>query len=180
MNRMKLQDRYQKAIKFAGEKHGSQKVPGSESSYLVHLSNVAMETIVASQYSFDFDTNFAVQIAILHDVLEDTSTTFDELKTAFGTKIAEAVLTISKDETLKPEARIPDSLSRIKYQPKEVWAVKLADRITNMQSPPEYWDKSKRISYLKMAGIILFELKGGNAYLEKRLEQKIIDYQQFI
>lgn len=177
---MDLQTPYQKAIKFSGAKHENQKVPGSQSSYLVHLSNVAMETMVAAQHTDNFDQIFAVQVALLHDVLEDTSTTYDELQSVFGTKIADGVLALSKDETLKAEMRIPDSLSRIQQQPKEVWAVKLADRISNMQEPPAYWDKNKRMTYLKMAGIILFELKGGNAYLEKRLEQKIIDYQQFI
>lgn len=177
---MDLQTPYQKAIKFAGEKHENQKLPGSQSSYLVHLSNVAMETMVAAQHTDNFDHIFAVQVALLHDVLEDTSTTYDELQTVFGTKIADGVLALSKDETLKAEARIPDSLSRIKRQPTEVWAVKLADRITNMQEPPEHWDKNKRMAYLKMAGIILFELKDGNAYLQKRLEQKINDYHQFI
>ncbi|MDN3641796.1 HD domain-containing protein [Lutimonas halocynthiae] len=177
---MDLQTPYQKAIKFAGEKHDNQKVPGSQSSYLAHLSNVAMEIMVAAQHTDNFDQVFAVQVALLHDVLEDTSTTYDELQSVFGKKIADGVLALSKDETLKAEARIPDSLSRIKKQPKEVWAVKLADRISNMQEPPEHWDKNKRMTYLKMAGIILFELKGGNAYLEKRLEQKIIDYQAYI
>lgn len=177
---MDLQTLYQKAIKFAGEKHENQKVPGSQSSYLVHLSNVAMEIMIAAQHTDNFDEGFALQVALLHDVLEDTTTTFDELKAAFGHKIADAILALSKDEVLEAEARIPDSLERIKLQPKEVWAVKLADRITNMQEPPAHWDKNKRMTYLKMAGIILFELKGGNAYLENRLEEKIIDYQAYI
>ena len=38
-----IQSIYQKAMKFAGEKHASQKVPGSNANYLLHLSNVAME-----------------------------------------------------------------------------------------------------------------------------------------
>ena len=177
---MDLQTLYQKAIKFAGERHANQKVPGSQSSYLVHLSNVAMETMLAAQHTDNFDQGFAVQVALLHDVLEDTTTTFAELQSAFGNKIADAVLALSKDEVLEPEARIPDSLARIRLQPKEVWTVKLADRTSNLQPPPEHWDNNKRMEYLKMAGIILFELKGGNAYLEKRLEQKIIDYKKFI
>ena len=52
---MDLQTLYQKAIKFAGEKHENQKVPGSQSSYLVHLSNVAMEIMLAAQHTDNFD-----------------------------------------------------------------------------------------------------------------------------
>lgn len=177
---MDLQSSYQKAINYAGAKHKNQKVPGTQSSYLVHLSNVAMETMIAAQHTDDFDLNFAIQVALLHDVLEDTSTTFVEVKELFGPKVADAVLALSKNDTLKSELQIADSLERIKLQSKEVWAVKLADRITNMQEPPEHWDNDKRINYLLMACVILSTLKGGNSYLEKRLEDKIKNYNTFI
>lgn len=177
---MDIQTLYQNAIKFAGAKHQDQKVPGTQSSYLLHLSNVAMETMIASEHTANFDLGFGVQVALLHDVLEDTSTTFKELQAAFGLKIADAVLALSKDETVKAENQIPDSLERIKLQSKEVWAVKLADRISNMQKPPPHWDQFKIMAYQKMARLILSTLKGGNAYLEKRLEQKILDYKQYI
>jgi len=177
---MDLQTVYQKAIKFAGEKHRDQKITGSESSYLAHLSNVAMEVILASQHKHDFDVNFAVQVALLHDVIEDTPTGFEEIKSVFGFQIADAVLALSKNTDLAPEEQIPDSLARIRLQSKEVWAVKLADRISNMQEPPGHWDQFKIISYQRMARVILSTLKGGNAYLEKRLEERILDYDQFI
>ena len=177
---MELQELYQKAIKFAGEKHGDQKITGSESSYLVHLSNVAMEVILASQHKHDFDINFAVQVALLHDVIEDTPTSFEEIKSVFGFQIADAVLSLSKNNDLAPEEQIPDSLARIRLQSKEVWAVKLADRITNMQAPPSHWDNNKRIAYQLMARMILLRLKDSNSYLEQRLEEKILAYDRYI
>ncbi|MGI9531314.1 HD domain-containing protein [Lutimonas sp.] len=177
---MDLQSLYQKAINFAGEKHANQKITGSESSYLVHLSNVAMEILLASQHRHDFDVNFAVQVALLHDVIEDTPTSFEEIKSVFGFQIADAVLALSKNPDLNPEERIPDSLARIRLQPKEVWAVKLADRITNMQEPPAHWDKNKRIAYQVAARMILMQLKDANHYLEQRLEDKILAYDAYI
>lgn len=177
---MELQDDYQKAISFAGIKHADQLIPGSDISYMVHLSNVAMEIILANEHSPDFDRHFAVQVALLHDLLEDTPTTFDEIKLAFGINIASAVLALTKNEKLPLSQQIPDSLNRIKSQPKEVWAVKLADRISNMQRPPELWDANKVIDYKKTAGIILLQLRGGNKYLENRLHQKILEYNQFV
>lgn len=176
---MELQTLYQKAITFAGEKHQDQKVPGTNSSYLVHLSNVAMEAMIAAKYTDGFDLEFAVQVALLHDVLEDTSATFGELQARFGLKIADAVLALSKNEALESDTQILDSLERITLQSKEVWAVKLADRISNMQKPPEHWDQYKIIAYQKMARVILSTLKGGNAYLEQRLEEKIFYYNQY-
>lgn len=177
---MELQDYYQKAINFAADKHTDQKVPGTERSYLIHLTTVAMEVLVASEHSPGFDRQFAMQIALLHDVLEDTATTFDEIKDEFGVNIAKGVLALSKNKELPASEQIPDSLARIKLEPKEVWAVKLADRISNMQKPPPHWELNKIINYKKMAGIILLQLKGRNPYLENRLHLKIMEYNQFI
>ena len=58
----------------------------------------------------------------------------------------------------------------------EVWAVKLADRITNLQPPPPHWDNDRKISYRQEAGLILHELKEGNEFLVKRLVEKIEEY----
>lgn len=177
---MELQACYQKAISFAGEAHKDQKIPGSQMSYVVHLSNVAMEILVASEQSRGFDREFAVQVALLHDLMEDTPITFSEIRKEFGANIAKAVLALTKNEALPVSEQIPDSLARIRSEPKEVWAVKLADRISNMQKPPGHWDRNRIIDYKKTAGIILLQLKGGNEYLENRLRQKIIDFDQFM
>ncbi|MFW0739139.1 hypothetical protein [Flavobacterium sp. T12S277] len=69
-----------------------------------------------------------------------------------------------------------DSLARIKELSKEVWAVKLADRITNLQVPPESWSVEKIKEYQQQAVQILNTLKGGNVYLEKRLSERIENY----
>jgi len=174
------QEIYQKAIKFAGEKHKNQKVPGTNSNYLLHLSNVAMEILIAGQHTSNFDTNFAVQVALLHDVIEDTDTTIEELQSLFGKAITEAVLALTKNIDLTKEQKMQDSLNRIKKLQPEVWAVKLADRITNLQQPPSHWDAKKKQKYLKQAKLILKELKNGNEYLEKRLEAKILEYEKYL
>jgi guanosine-3',5'-bis(diphosphate) 3'-pyrophosphohydrolase len=175
-----LQTLYQKAIRFAGEKHGDQKMPSSKASYLVHLANVAMEVAVAADKTDEFDLAFAVQVALLHDVIEDSPTSYDEVKKSFSEPIADAVLALTKDENLPIEDQIPDSLKRIKTMPREVWAVKLADRISNMQKPPESWSSERKKKYREVAMLILKELKGGNDYLESRLALLIEEYQAFI
>lgn len=175
-----VQRAYQMAIHYAGERHAVQKMPASEASYLVHLSNVAMEVILAEKQSADFDLAFAVQVALLHDVLEDTPTSPQEVAESFSPEIAEAVLALTKNEELPEDIQIPDSLMRIKALRKEVWAVKLADRISNMQQPPKTWSHEKKKHYRQVAKLILQELEGGNAYLELRLEALIRDYKDFI
>ena len=55
-----------------------------------------------------------------------------------------------------------DCLMRIKLQPVAIWAVKLSDRITNLQPPPLTWNEQKKIRYQEEARTILRELKEGN------------------
>jgi guanosine-3',5'-bis(diphosphate) 3'-pyrophosphohydrolase len=66
-----------------------------------------------------------------------------------------------------------------KKLPKEIWAVKLADRITNLQPPPEDWTIEKQKVYSEESEMILKELSYGNEYLEKRLGEKISEYRKW-
>jgi (p)ppGpp synthase/HD superfamily hydrolase len=175
------QDLYQKAMKFAGEKHSEQKVPGTNSNYLLHISNVTMEVLLAYNEDKNFDINLAIQIAILHDTLEDTNTSFTEIKDEFGEPVAKAVKALTKDHTLtSKKERMLDSLKRIKILDNEAGIVKLADRITNLQKPPDHWDSTKKSEYLEEARMIAKHLSAQNEYLSKRLNLKIQEYKNYL
>ena len=175
-----IQELYQKAIKFAGEKHCDQKLPGFNANYVLHLSNVAMEVLLAYQAVPDFDLAFAIQLALLHDTIEDTDTTFEVLKNQFGLDIAEGVQALTKDSAiLAKKERMLDSLSRITILKKEVGLVKLADRITNLQQPPKTWNKDKIKVYLEEAIVLSTLLPDKNEYLNNRLKNKIEDYKKY-
>lgn len=174
------QEAYLKAYRFAAERHEGQFVPGTKWPYLAHLSMVSMEIIAALNHETDIDGDLAVQAAILHDTIEDTDTTFDELLSAFGQPVANGVLALTKDEAIEKQHQISDSLKRIKNQTREIWMVKLADRITNLQMPPANWTTNKRRNYLDQAKLILDELKSGNKFLSSRLKEKIEAYQFYI
>ncbi|MCL6218920.1 HD domain-containing protein [Zunongwangia pacifica] len=174
------QELYQNALKFAGEKHKNQKVPGTNSNYVVHLSNVAMEVLLAYNAAPLFNLNDAVQVALLHDTLEDTETEYAELVARFGEKVALGVRALTKNNNLSSKKeKMADSLNRINQQEKEVAIVKLADRITNLQAPPSHWEKDKILNYLKEAQLINETLRGKNEYLNQRLEDKIRDYKKY-
>ena len=176
-----IQEVYQKAMKFAGEKHSHQKVPGTQANYLLHISNVAMEILLAYINKPSFDVALAVQMAILHDTIEDTSTTFDELKETFGLEVANGVQALTKNKNIGSKLEsMEDSLSRINALSKEVGMVKLADRITNLQEPPSYWNTDKIIKYREEAMLIAEELRNKNEYLHQRLQQKIEEYASYI
>jgi len=182
------QEKYLKAYRFAAEKHTNefkkskkgQLFPGTNWSYVVHLSMVSMEIIAALNYESGINGDLAIQAAILHDTIEDTNTTYEELQFKFGQKIANGVLSLTKDKSVKKTERMIDSLSRIKMQPKEIWMVKLSDRITNLQPPPSHWDNEKKKRYLKEAQLIYHELKDACEYLSERLKRKILNYQTYI
>lgn len=179
---MDIQSVYQKAIRFAAEKHAElqQTLPDSIIPYAVHLSNVAMEILVAVSDTEEFNTELAIQVALLHDILEDTHVTFEELANEFGGNVATGVLALTKENSLPKNQQMPDSLSRIKLCVPEVRAVKLADRITNLQKPPISWTTEKKLKYLNEASLILKELKGTNKYLENRMELKMKEYKTYI
>lgn len=170
-----LQTLYQRAVIFAARKHGEQRMLDGL-PYLVHLSNVAMEILFAATQTEGFNLQFALPVALLHDVLEDTETKEDELELLFGKDVARAVKALTKDDKLPAENRMSDSLRRIKMQAKEVGAIKLADRITNLQPPPAQWTKGKIRTYREEAVLIHAELKEANAYLAERLQREIEKY----
>ena len=175
------QEKYQKAMMFAGEKHWNQKVPGLQANYLLHISNVVMEVILAHSFRKTFNLDLAVQIAILHDTLEDTNTSFEEIEKLFGVQVANSVLALTKNQNLtSKQEKIMDSLNRIHLLTNEVGIVKLADRITNLQRPPDHWSREKRTNYLAEAKIIAKSLKDKNDYLYQRILKKISAYEEYV
>jgi len=175
-----LQDAYLAAWRFAAEAHQGQIVPGTDLPYLLHIGAVAMEVLVAHALEPLPDPLLAAQCALLHDTVEDCGVAVAELERHFGPAVAAGVLALSKRKDLsKPEA-MSDSLVRILAQPREVWAVKLADRITNLQPLPAHWNTIKRAAYQEEARIILAALGGGHPILAARLAQKIQGYEAFL
>jgi (p)ppGpp synthase/HD superfamily hydrolase len=172
------QDTYLNAYWFAAKAHVDQRYPGTQISYIMHLSFVTMEVIAAlHQEASTLDADFAVQCALLHDVIEDTDVTYQDLLLHFGSDVADAVQALTKDLSLPTKAeQMRDSLHRIRLQPKEVWMVKLADRISNLQPPPHYWSESKCCAYLLEAQEIYDALHTASPVLAARLHEKIQNY----
>lgn len=174
------QDRYIEAIRFAAQAHGEQKVPGSEMPYVVHLSQVAMEVIAALGVEPVQDADLAVQCALLHDVIEDTAVTYAQVREVFGPAVADGVQALSKDQTLPKTEQMADSLRRIAQQPHEVWMVKLADRISNLEPPPFYWTQAKIAAYQQEAVLIREALGAASPFLSARLAQRTAAYVVYI
>lgn len=170
------QDLYIKACLFAAAAHQGQLVPGSNLPYSIHLNLVSMEIIAALSVESGCDGDLAVQCALLHDTIEDTDTSYEQIAALFGVSVANGVVALSKNAALAKPLQLSDSLQRIQQQPIAVWMVKLADRITNLQPPPPHWDLSKIRRYRGEAIEIHTRLETASPYLAARLAQKIQNY----
>lgn len=176
------QDKQQKAWNFASKAHNKQLVPGTNIPYINHLGNVAMEAMAAIAHNGEIENpDLLVLCALLHDSIEDTNCSYTEIKREFGTNVADGILALSKNKKLPSKIeQMNDSLARIQLQPKEVWMVKLSDRITNLQPPPSHWDKAKIKKYQDEATFILETLGPANPFLANRLQLKISNYNQYL
>ena len=170
-------DLYRRALHFAATAHGAQKVPGSEHSYVVHLTSVAAEVLALAMSGVEeFDVELAMTCALLHDTLEDTKTAEEAVGAAFGQAVLDGVRALTKNEALPKAQRMADSLARIVAQPREIALVKLADRITNLEPPPHYWTQAKCAAYREEARQISAALGHASPALKRRLEEKIESY----
>lgn len=178
-------DEIQEIWQLASKLHDGQKYGGANEGeqieYINHIGSVAFEILNAINNGEIKDSALAIKCAILHDSIEDTPVSYNKVHELFGKAVADGVLALSKNDKIEDRLeKMLDSLKRIKEQPKEIWAVKLADRITNLYQPPYYWKDDKKLAYIEEAKIIHRELKDGNKYLADRLEIKIKEYHRFL
>lgn len=170
------QEQFIRAFRFAAAAHQGQLVPGTPVQYIYHLTLVAMEVIASLAVETNCDEEMAVTCALLHDTIEDTRVTLDELEASFGRPVAAGVEALTKRDMPRGQSKIADSLDRIRKQPREIWMVKMADRITNLAPPPPHWTTEKIKSYHEESLLIFESLHGGSSFLAERLKEKIDNY----
>jgi (p)ppGpp synthase/HD superfamily hydrolase len=170
------QEIYIKAYQFAARAHQGQYGKGTNLPYIMHPTFVSMEIMAALMIKKVSNPELAIQCPLLHNVIEDTAVTYEQLKVEFGNAIADGVLALSKNKKLDKCDQLEESLARIKQQTKEVWMVKLADRIDNLRQPPPDWTIEDIRDYRNGAIRIYAELNKANRYLANRLQEKIKHY----
>ena len=159
--------RLTRALAFAAEAHRNHRRKGaSQEPYINHLIEVA--DLVASVEDGDVDVLIA---ALLHDVLEDTGTGYDELAAAFGERVARIVKENSDDMTLPKPERQRVRLAGIGKKSREARLVKFADTISNLRafavSPPAGWSNDRRLGYLDSCRNLMDAGRGSNTKIER-------------
>ena len=132
--------RLTKALLFAAEAHRNQRRKGAaQEPYLNHLVEV-LDLLVQATDGTDTDTLIA---AILHDVVEDTAASYEDVAKNFGERVAEIVRENSDDMTLPKAERRRARIAGMPLKSREARLVKMADVISNLRaiamSPPAGW-----------------------------------------
>lgn len=118
----------QKAINFAALKHKNQVRKGTQLPYIVH----PMEVMQILTYLGAFDT--IIIAGILHDTLEDTDTTPEEIKEEFGENILRLVQKESEDKSKSWHERKQTTIDNLKKESADVQMICFADKLSNLRS----------------------------------------------
>lgn len=159
------------ALKFAAAKHRQQRRKDSEATpYINHPIEVAhilweiggvrdMVTIVG---------------ALLHDTLEDTDATPEEIQTQFGAEVLAVVQEVTDDKSLPKLERKRLQIEHASHHSTRAKQIKLADKICNVydlaHSPPKDWSLKRCQEYLAWSEKVVAGLRGVNPILEARYD----------
>ena len=115
--------------------------------------------------------------ALLHDTIEKTETTVEELEAEFGKQVSEYVVEVSDDKSLPKEERKRKQIENAKYLSKGAALIKLGDKISNAKDiiydPPDNWDKNRRREYLDWAVEVISNCPKVNEALENTFKMII-------
>jgi guanosine-3',5'-bis(diphosphate) 3'-pyrophosphohydrolase len=158
-----------KAMLFAREKHKNQIRKYTGNPYSDHLAEVA--GITATIYGYDHG---AIAIAWLHDTVEDTGTTLQEIESEFGPIIAMGVGFLTDAEEGNRETRKRLSRERLMHASPMVQTIKVADLISNTSSIVKHDPEFAKV-YLEEKRLLLDVLTGADKDLLKIAREKVND-----
>ncbi len=161
-------NRLLQAIAFAADKHRNQRRKDAEASpYINHP--IALANVLANEGGITDET--VLIAAILHDTIEDTETTADELRRHFGEAITAVVLEVSDDKSLPKAERKRLQVEHAAHISREAQLVKLADKICNLRdivtSPPANWTLERKQAYFDWAKAVVDGLRDVHPKLEQ-------------
>ncbi|MGE0311863.1 MAG: HD domain-containing protein [Lautropia sp.] len=160
------------ALAFAARKHRDQRRKGAEASpYINHP--IALATLLANTGGV---TDVEVlQAAVLHDTIEDTDTTRDEIAARFGERVASIVAEVTDDKTLPKAQRKTLQVEHAHRMSPGATLVKLADKTCNLRDmstdPPHDWPLARRREYFDWACRVVAGLPASSAALRAAFDE---------
>jgi (p)ppGpp synthase/HD superfamily hydrolase len=165
-----------KALHFAATKHRGQRRKDVEASpYINHPIEVA-ELLARVGGVTD---SIILQGAILHDTIEDTKTTPEELEEVFGAGVRRVVEEVTDDKSLPKAERKRLQIEHAPHLSERARQIKLADKISNVlgvtQAPPADWPLERRLEYLDWTERVVAGCRGCNSALESFYDQALAE-----
>lgn len=162
------------AVQFASVKHSHQRRKGADASpYVNHPIEVAA-TLAKVGSASDLELLAA---AVLHDTVEDTETTFEELEHAFGKTVRDLVREVTDDKILEKNERKRRQIEHAPNLSPRAKLIKLADKTCNvrevLENPPADWSIARRREYLDWAERVVAGLRGIDPELESRFDEVV-------
>jgi guanosine-3',5'-bis(diphosphate) 3'-pyrophosphohydrolase len=166
-----------RAARFAAEKHVRQKRKGAAAEpYINHLLEVAQ--LVADSLP-EMDVNL-VSAALLHDTIEDTDATREEIEARFGPDVASLVSEVTDDKSLPKQERKRLQVENAPKKSPRAQRIKLADKISNLRSllssPPEDWDVQRRKEYFEWAKKVVDGLPAADPGLKAEFDAAYLGF----
>ena len=165
-----------KATKFSALKHQNQKRKDGKTPYIIHPISVAM--ILAEIGGVD--DKEILSAALLHDTIEDTDTTADEIEREFGARVRGVVEELTDNKLLSYSERKQLQIDHAPKLSKDSTLVKIADKISNItdvinESPPE-WDINRCKEYIDWAEAVINNCHKVNTPLENHFYNLVNSY----
>lgn len=163
-----------KALQFAARKHRDQRRKGGQHApYINHPIDVT-EILWRVGKVRDVVTLLG---ALLHDTIEDTDTSPDELRDLFGEEVLSVVLEVTDDKSLPKAERKRLQVASAPHKSARARQIKLADKISNVTEitldPPMDWSLERRKEYLDWTERVIDGLRGQNPELEALYNQAL-------
>jgi len=163
-----------RAIHFSADRHRPQRRKDADKSpYINHPIEVA-ELLWRVGNVRD---GAVILAAILHDTIEDTEATADEVRSLFGEEVLGIVLECTDDKSLSYMDRKRLQIETAFHKSDKAKLVKLADKICNIhdlnQSPPRWWPKIQKQEYLLWSEKVVAGLRSSNKELEALYDQEL-------
>ncbi len=155
------------ALAFAADKHRNQRRKNVDASpYINHP--IALARVLGVEGGVE-DTA-VIAAALLHDTIEDTEATFDELVERFGQRVADIVAEVTDDKNLLKHELKALQIAHAPHLTPEAKLVKLADKICNLRdmalAPPADWPLERRRQYFDWAREVVNGVRGVHPALE--------------
>ncbi|NET49462.1 MAG: bifunctional (p)ppGpp synthetase/guanosine-3',5'-bis(diphosphate) 3'-pyrophosphohydrolase [Merismopedia sp. SIO2A8] len=156
-----------KALDFAARKHKDQRRKGRDAAPYI---NHPIELVTLLWQKGGVRDEVVIAAALLHDTVEDTDTTFDELEQEFGHEIRMVVAEVTDDKTLPKEQRKQYQIDHAPHLTPKARLVKLADKIANLRdmmvAPPANWSDQRKLEYVQWGKKVVDPIRGTHPDLE--------------